>query len=79
MAADPDAVHEDERLQLPEKRIQLIEKMQAGVKSFREAGADQAYCGAPAEASAAEGLEIVDRLAEMAVTLTRETWPELFE
>lgn len=78
LAADGAAVREDERLGLPPKTIGLIEKMRSGVLSFREAGADQAYCGAPAEASAAEGASLVDRLADMAVTVARETWPELF-
>jgi len=78
LAADGAAVREEERRALPPKTVGLLEKMQAGVLSFREAGADRAYCGAPADASAEEGTELVDRLAEMAVTVTRETWPELF-
>ena len=52
--------------------------MKAGVKSFREAGAEQAYCGDPASASADEGRELIERLAEMIAVTVRETWPELF-
>ena len=79
LAADPDAVREDELRALPAKEIGLIEKMRAGVKSFRDAGADMAYCGAPAEASAEEGHELIDRLADMVVSTVREAWPELFQ
>jgi creatinine amidohydrolase len=78
LAADPDAVREDERLALPPLRIDLVEKMRDGVRSFREAGADAAYCGDPAAASAEEGHELVERLADMIVTSVREAWPELF-
>jgi creatinine amidohydrolase len=59
-------------------RIDLLAKMQAGVKSFREAGASEAYCGDPAAASAEEGRELCDRLARVVVESAREAWPELF-
>lgn len=77
--ADPAAVREDERAGLPAHEIDLIEKMKAGAKTFREAGADRAYCGDPAAASAAEGEDLVERLADMTVTAIREAWPDLFE
>lgn len=79
LAADPDSVREAERKALPEKRVDLIENMQKGVGSFAAMGADQAYCGAPAEASAEEGREQVERLAEMIVTTCEEAWPDLFD
>lgn len=78
LAADPAAVREQERSGLPPVAIGLVERIREGAKSFRECGADQAYCGAPAEASAAEGSELVERLAEMIVVSVREAWPELF-
>lgn len=78
MAADPAAVREPERLALPALRVDLIERMRAGAASFAEVGARDAYCGDPAAASAAEGRELVERLAEMIVTSVRETWPDLF-
>ena len=49
------------------------------VEGFKEAGAENAYCGDPARASAEEGRELVERLADMIVGTVRETWPELFE
>ena len=77
LAADPDAVREDERTALPAVEIGLIERIQAGARNFKECGADQAYCGAPADATADEGVELVDALASMVVETVREAWPEL--
>jgi creatinine amidohydrolase len=77
LAADPAAVREAERAGLPPVRVDLIDKMRAGAKSFREAGAVDAYCGDPARASAAEGEERLDALAAMVVESVREAWPEL--
>jgi creatinine amidohydrolase len=79
LAADPASVREDERVKLPPLRIGLMEGMRAGATSFRELGANAAYCGAPAEATAAEGRDLVERLAEVVVSTVREGWPELFE
>ena len=59
-------------------RIDLLEKMRAGVQTFREAGAAEGYCGDPAAASAEEGRELAERLAEMVVASAREAWPDLF-
>lgn len=79
LAADPGGVREDERASLPEVRIDLLRKLRGGARSFREAGAERGYCGAPAAASAAEGEELAERLADVVVTLCRESWPELFD
>jgi creatinine amidohydrolase len=76
--ADPGAVHEQERARLAPLRIDLLEKMKAGARTFREAGAADAYCGDPAAASAAEGAELVERLAEVVLDSARRAWPELF-
>lgn len=78
LATDPKSVREEERLALPPLEVGLIEKMRAGVKSFREAGADAAYCGAPAEATAEEGIAQIEALAAMIAESVREAWPELF-
>jgi creatinine amidohydrolase len=78
LAADQAAVREAELRALPPVSVQLIEKMRAGARSFREMGAERAYCGDPAAASADEGNELIDRLAEMLVVSVRETWPDLF-
>ncbi|MHC4376930.1 MAG: creatininase family protein [Planctomycetota bacterium] len=78
MAADPEGVREAERLALPKKDVELVAKMQAGARSFREVGADQAYCGAPAEASGPEGDELIEALAGIGLDIAREAWPQLF-
>ena len=78
LAYDPAAVREDERRALEPVAIDLISKMRAGVKSFRDAGASLAYCGDPGAASAAEGEERVRALAHMVVESARDAWPELF-
>ncbi|MFT4543122.1 MAG: creatinine amidohydrolase [Planctomycetota bacterium] len=78
MASDDESVRDAERIALPPKEIGLIEKMQTGVKSFREAGAELCYCGDPAAASAEEGRDLINRLADMTMVGIREAWPELF-
>ena len=78
LAADPGAVRQDELRRLAPVRIELLAKLGAGARSFREAGASQAYCGDPAAASGQEGAELVERLAHMIVASAREAWPELF-
>lgn len=78
LAADPGAVREGERGQLPAVAIDLIAKMKQGVKTFQDAGADDAYCGDPAAATAAEGRELVDSLGSIAFDTARDAWPHLF-
>ncbi len=78
LASDPGAVREDARAGLPKLEIGLLAKMKTGVKTFRAAGATDAYCGDPAAATAREGADLTDRLATMIVESIRETWPELF-
>ena len=79
LKADPEGVREEERVALEKVEIGLVERIQGGAKSFKECGADQAYCGAPAEASADEGGAHIEQLAIMIVTSIAEAWPELFE
>jgi creatinine amidohydrolase len=56
-----------ERSQLPANPVNLAKLMREGVKSFREAGADQAYFGDPAGASKEEGEQTYRILTEMIV------------
>lgn len=65
MAAVPDSIDESARQALPEVPISLSTALRAGTSDFLEMGLDQAYAGAPAAASAAEGHESLDRLADM--------------
>ncbi|MCP3915450.1 MAG: creatininase family protein [bacterium] len=78
LAADGPSVREDERGALPPLRIDLIQKMSAGKTSFKECGAEQAYCGDPAAATSEEGEELIERLADMIETSVAEAWPDLF-
>lgn len=78
LAADPDSVKSEPMKELPAHTIDLIGKMKSGAKTFVQAGADQAYCGDPASASAEEGHDLVERLATMIFDSVRETWPDLF-
>ena len=79
LAADPSAVRENERKELKPLAVDLIGKMHSGVTSFMEAGAEEAYCGDPASASAEEGDDLIGRLADMVVISVEEAWPELFQ
>ncbi|QDU66489.1 creatininase family protein [Engelhardtia mirabilis] len=79
LAADPGGVRAEAQKSLPSVQVDLVEKMQAGAQSFREVGAVDAYCGDPAAATAAEGRELIDALAEMVCVTVRERWPDLFE
>jgi creatinine amidohydrolase len=78
LAADPEAVREGERARLPAIAIDLITKMKAGVRTFQDAGAEHAYCGDPAAATAAEGRELVAALGAIAFDSARDAWPHLF-
>lgn len=78
LAADPTAVREGEREKLPAVAIDLIRKMKEGVRTFQDAGADDAYCGDPAAATADEGRELVDALGAIALDAARDAWPHLF-
>ncbi len=77
LAADPEGVREDERRALAPLRVDLIEKMKEGARSFVQAGATDAYCGDPAAATAEEGRALIDALAAMTVTAIEEAWPDL--
>ena len=52
---------------LPPVPISLAEKLRAGVSDFQQMGLSAAYAGAPAEATAAEGADLLQRLAAMIV------------
>ena len=51
--------------------VSLPKVIAAGMKDFREMGLAQAYCGAPAEATAEEGETTYEVLAEMTIELVR--------
>ena len=66
MAAGLD-VRDDFRA-LPKRDVSLSREIKAGKTSFIAMGMDRAYTGAPAEATAREGEELFEKLADMIVT-----------
>lgn len=78
LQADAAHVRNDERAALEPKAVGLVQKMLGGAKDFLEVGADEAWCGDPASATAEEGQRLVDQLAHICVETIREEWPEIF-
>jgi creatinine amidohydrolase len=71
--ADAPALVRRERMQTLESRmIDMPAAIAAGRTDFVAMGMDEAYCGAPAEASAAEGEATFEILAGLVVELMRE-------
>ena len=52
---------------LPAHPVALAQRIREGARDFIECGMDRAYCGAPAEASAEEGLASLAVLTELVV------------
>jgi creatinine amidohydrolase len=67
MAAAPELVNEPLRTRLPSVPISLSDKLREGVMTFEEMGMQAAYAGDPANASIAEGEQLIQRLGEMVV------------
>jgi len=68
LATRPAEVHLHRARALPEVPISLSEGIRAGHHGFRSMGMEEAYAGAPAEASADEGRELYAKLAAMVAT-----------
>ena len=71
LAQMPDLVDRDAMARLEYLPVSLPDVIAAGMKDFREMGLAQAYCGAPAEATAAEGEATYEQLADMTIELVR--------
>lgn len=71
LAERPDLVDESRRHALPDNPISLVDAIRAGRTTFRAAGGPQAYFGAPAHASRAEGEATVARLGELLAEAVR--------
>lgn len=72
LAARPDGVREDLMKALPDNDIDLVAKMQAGLRTFDEMGAEQAYFGHPAQATRAEGEATYAVLADIVAQVVAE-------
>jgi creatinine amidohydrolase len=72
LADRPELVHADRMQALEERHVDMPAAIAAGQTDFLAMGMAQAYCGAPAEASADEGRETFATLTDMLVELIRE-------
>ncbi|PRP93243.1 Creatinine amidohydrolase [Enhygromyxa salina] len=72
LAVDPSLVRTELARALPEHHVPLHEHIARGATSFADCGLDQAYCGDPAGASAAEGHATYDALAAIVVDAVTE-------
>lgn len=70
LAIRPELVDMAAARALPEHVVPLHERIAAGAQDFAACGLDRAYCGAPAEASAAEGEATLVILARQTVDAT---------
>ncbi|MGZ8632481.1 MAG: creatininase family protein [Solirubrobacteraceae bacterium] len=69
--ADAPQLIDPEVADLPANEVDMPAAMAAGRTDFLAMGMDRAYCGAPAEASAAEGRATFETLTDMLVELVR--------
>lgn len=72
LAAQPDLVDRERMLALPENHVDMPAAIAAGRTDFLSLGMDEAYCGAPAKATAEEGEQTFETLTDMLVELIRE-------
>jgi creatinine amidohydrolase len=72
LAERPETVDQERMRALPPVPVSLVEALQKGVREFRAMGLEQAYCGAPAEATREEGEAIFEILTDMLVEVIRD-------
>jgi creatinine amidohydrolase len=72
LADRPELVNRGRMATLEAKMIDMPAAIRGGQTSFVAMGMDQAYAGAPAEATAEEGDQTFEALADMLVELIRE-------
>jgi len=72
LADAPQLVDREAMARLPAVEVDMPGAIAAGRTDFLAMGMEQAYCGAPAEATAAEGRDTFEILTDMLVELVRE-------
>jgi creatinine amidohydrolase len=72
LADHPELVDRARMRTLEAKMIDMAAEIRSGQRSFVAMGMDQAYAGAPAEATAEEGEQTFEALTQMLVELIRE-------
>ncbi|MDR7440146.1 MAG: creatininase family protein [Armatimonadota bacterium] len=72
LAERPELVDRERMRSLPPIPVSLVEAIRRGLRDFRAMGLEQAYCGAPAEATREEGEAIFEILTDMLVGVIRD-------
>jgi hypothetical protein len=72
LAATPHLFQPEKARDLPSVDVSLSKAINAGQKSFLEAGANDAYTGSPSQATEAEGRRLYEVLKTMVVTEVTE-------
>jgi creatinine amidohydrolase len=72
LADRPELVDQERMRTLQAKMIDMPSEIRSGQRSFLAMGMDQAYAGAPADATAEEGEQTFEALVDMLVELIRE-------
>jgi creatinine amidohydrolase len=72
LADRPELVDQERMHTLQAKMIDMPAEIRSGQRSFLAMGMDQAYAGAPADATAEEGEQTFEALVDMLVELIRE-------
>jgi creatinine amidohydrolase len=72
LATHPELIDTERMSRLPGRHVDMPAAIAAGKTDFIAMGMDEAYCGAPAEATAAEGDATLATLATMLIDLIRD-------
>lgn len=72
LASRPELVHPEIARNLPALEVAMPAAIAAGKHSFRDMGMHQSYCGAPAQATAAEGRQTWSVLCDLLIEMVRE-------
>jgi creatinine amidohydrolase len=75
LAERPELVNRERMAALEARIVDMPAAIAAGKTDFLSMGMDEAYCGSPAEATAEEGEQTLETLAEMLTELIREVAP----
>ena len=72
LAREPALVHRERMAALPAHTIDMPAAIGEGHTDFVAMGMDQAYCGAPAEATSEEGEQTLETVTQLLIELVRE-------
>jgi creatinine amidohydrolase len=72
LAERPELVHTDRMRSLEARIVDMPAEIASGRTDFLALGMDKAYCGSPAQATAEEGEQTFETLADLLIELVRE-------